>query len=121
MAPAPDSRPYGNTSERVSVIGLGGIFQNGREADVHLEWLSSPPTWMTPDLRARMERLYSVQRECGLSLVELAIRYLLADREVSTILVGAASLSEVEESVSATEAGPLSAELHQALETLGLP
>ena len=102
----------------VAVV-LGGIFQAGREADVHPEWLTSPPDWMTPDLKDRMERLYTIQRAYDLSLVELTIRYLLADDGISTILVGAASPAEIEESVAAAEKGPLTADLHQALEQLG--
>ena len=67
-----------------------------------------------------LESLYAVQRESGLSLVELTIRYLLADPDFSTILVGAAKRSEIEESVAAAEKGPLPADLHQTLEALGV-
>ena len=60
------------------------------------------------DMPDHLERLYSVQRESGLSLVGLTIRYLLADPDFSTILVGAAA-----------EKGPLPVDLHQTLEGLG--
>ena len=72
------------------------------------------------DMPDALERLYAVQRESGLSLVELTIRYLLADRDISTILVGAAKPSEIEESVTAAEKGPLPADLHQTLEALSV-
>ena len=100
---------------------LGGVFQKGLEADVHPEWLNSPPSWMTPELRDGMARLYAIQGESGLSSVELTIRYLLADRNIATILVGAARPAEIEESVAAAEKGPLPADLHQAFEDLGTP
>ena len=106
--------------KNVAVV-LGAIFHTGREAEVHPEWLTSPPSWMTAELRDRMERLYSIQRECGLSLVELTIRYLLGDSDVSTVLVGAASPAEIEESVAAAQQGPLPQDLHQVLDPLGLP
>ena len=73
------------------------------------------------DMPDALERLYAVQRESGLSLVELTIRYLLSDRDFSSILVGAAKPSEIEESVAAAEKGPLPADLHQALKDLGVP
>ena len=107
-------------AKEVAVV-LGGIFHNGREADVDREWLTSRPSWMTPELRDRMERLYSIERESGLSHVELTIRYLIADRDIATILVGAARPAEIEESVMAAEKGPLPADLHATLEDLGLP
>jgi aryl-alcohol dehydrogenase-like predicted oxidoreductase len=72
------------------------------------------------DMPDALERLYAVQRESGLSLVELTIRYLLADPDFSTILVGAAKPSEIEECVAAAETGPLPADLHQTLEALGV-
>jgi len=104
----------------VAVI-LGGIFRCGEMVEVHPEWLTSPPTRITPELRDGLERLYSIQRECSLPLVELTIRYLLADRDISTILVGATTPAEIEESVAAAEKGPLPSDLHQALEDLGVP
>ena len=107
-------------ARQVAVV-LGGIFQNGHDADVHPEWLASPPSWMAPELRTRYETLCVVQRDSGISLVELTIRYLLADSDYSTILVGAATPAEIDEDVAAAQAGPLPPDLHQALEELGLP
>ena len=71
-------------------------------------------------MRDSTERLYAVQRECGLSMVELSIRYLLADSGFSTILVGAGVPAEIEGCVAAAEKGPLPADLHQVLEELGV-
>ena len=85
------------------------------------EWLASPPDRTARELRDSVERLYSVQRDSGLSVVELTIRFLLADRDFSTILVGAANPGEIEESVAAGEKGPLPTDLHAAIEDLGLP
>jgi len=100
------------------VMIVGGVLSSLHDTAVHPEWLTSPPPWMTPDLRADFEGLYRVQSECGLSLIELTLRYLLADREVSTVLVGAARPAEIEEWVEAAEKGPLPSELHDAIERL---
>ena len=51
----------------------------------------------------------------------LGVRYLLGDQGLSTILVGAATPAEVEESVSAAEAGPLPRDLLDAVEELVPP
>jgi len=107
--------------EKEVAIILGGVFQNGQLAKVYPELLASPPQWMTPQLRECFERLYALQSDCGLPLIELAIRYVLSDPTPATILVGAATPAELEESVAAAHAGPLPDDLHQAVEEVGLP
>ena len=107
--------------EKGVALILGQVFQRRRLNEVHPEWLTSPPDWMTPDLQERFERLYALQRDCGLSLVELSIRYLSADAAISTVLIGCSTVGEIEECVSAAEAGPLPTDLHSAVEELGLP
>ena len=107
--------------ERGTAVILGGVFQQGRLVVVRPEWLRSPPDWLTPDVHQRLERLYALQQQSGLSLVTLTLRYLLADPAVSAILVGAAAPSEIEESVAAVQAGSLPSDLHEAIEALGLP
>lgn len=88
-------------ARNVSVV-LGGVVRIGREMEAH------------------MDGLRAVQREAGLSHVEITIRYLLADHHVTTILVGAANPAEIEESVASAEKGPLPPDVHQALEDLGI-
>ena len=80
-----------------------------------------PPSWITPDVQSGMARLYELGRDHRLSMVSLAIRYMVADPDISTILVGAATPEELEESVMAAMDGPLPPDLHQAVEELGLP
>jgi L-galactose dehydrogenase len=107
-------------SKGVATI-LGGVFQNGRLATVYREWLTEPPPWMSKTYQERLARLYTIQEECGLSLVELTLRYLLADERITVILAGASTPAEVDISVEAAQRGPLPADLHQAIEALGIP
>ena len=67
----------------------------------------------------QLEKLRQVSRESGISVLELTLRYLLADRDITSILVGASIPAEIEESVGAAEKGPLPADLQQTLEELG--
>jgi D-threo-aldose 1-dehydrogenase len=96
-----------------------GAFTPGL-ASVHTEWVKEPPGWLSQPMVHRLARLYEVQEACGLSLVTLAIRYLVADPSISTILVGAGTPAELEESVAAAQAGPLPGGLHQAIEDLAV-
>ena len=66
----------------------------------------------------RDSHLEEIRRESGLSLVEISIRYLLADPNIATILVGAATPAEIEECVVSAQKGPLPPDLHMAVERL---
>ena len=110
--------------ERTVAVLLGGVFRQGRLVVIRPEWLQTPPRWpdwMTPEMQSRVARLIPLQQESGLSLTTLTLRYLVADQSIATILVGAATPAEIEESVAAVQAGPLAPDLHRAVEALGLP
>ncbi len=100
-------------------IVLGAPLQQGLLAQPHPEWLRDPPDWMDEDLRSRFERLYAIQAETGLSLAELAIRFLLRDPRFASVIPGAASIEQLEENVRCATAGPLPDELHARLDALG--
>ena len=70
-------------------------------------------------LAERIERLYAIHAETGLSLAELAIRFLLRDRRFASVIPGAASIEQIEENVRCATAGPLPDELHARLDALG--
>ena len=99
---------------------LGAIFWYGRFTHVRRDWLEALPEWMTEEVRERFTRLYKLQAAAGMSLGELTVRFLLADAGFSTILIGAVTASQLEESGAAGRRGPLSADLHAQVEALGL-
>ncbi|MGB9179247.1 MAG: aldo/keto reductase [Pyrinomonadaceae bacterium] len=51
----------------------------------------------------------------GMTMPELALRFILSDPTVSTIIPGMRKLSHVESNIAASDAGPLPDELHQKL------
>ena len=63
-------------------------------------------------------RLLELSRATGISIAAMSVRFLMANREIATILVGASTPEEIEESVVAAQAGPLPPDLHQTLEAL---
>ena len=66
----------------------------------------------------RDERLLELARTTGISIAALSVRFLIANKELSTILVGASTPEELEESVVAAQAGPLPPDIQQTLEAL---
>jgi aryl-alcohol dehydrogenase-like predicted oxidoreductase len=99
---------------------LGAIFYGGRLVAVHPEWIADPPEWMDSELKGRFEKLYAIQQDCGISLVQLSVRFAMAREEPSVVLVGAAKPSELEESIQAVHDGPLPPDLQAAIESLGV-
>jgi aryl-alcohol dehydrogenase-like predicted oxidoreductase len=85
---------------------------------------SLPPGWATegnylgPRSDAQLAALQKLQRDCGIPLAELALRFVAADPSLATILVGACLPAEIEENVLAFQRGPLPAEIHAALEAI---
>lgn len=99
---------------------IAGPVYGGRLVTVDRTCLDQPTDWLRPRARGALSRLYDIQADCGISLPELAIRYLLSDRDIGNLLIGAVSPAEVEQNIAFAEAGPLPADLHQALAEIGL-
>ena len=89
---------------------IGSPLQQGALSRRYPEIETGAP-WLSPPRREQYRRLYAFLDETGLSLPEAALRMIVANPEVSTVLAGARSVEEVEESVRAVEAGPLPADL----------
>lgn len=97
---------------------LGGVLDIGQLMERNEDWLVSPPEWMTPKIKDCLTRLYQLQSDTGLSLPALALRFLMADPAVTIVLIGAKTPNELEQNVEAASAGPLPADIHQAIEDL---
>ena len=99
---------------------LGAIFYGGRLTAVHPEWLDNPPEWMTPQFRRSFSKLYDIQRDTGISLVKLSVRFVLSKEQPAVILIGASSPSELEESVEAVKDGPLPEQIYNEIDKIGV-
>jgi aryl-alcohol dehydrogenase-like predicted oxidoreductase len=66
-----------------------------------------------------LRALYQLVAECGLSLPELALRWVISNPAIHTVLMGARSAAEVEGNVAAVERGPLPSDLMAKLAVIG--
>jgi D-threo-aldose 1-dehydrogenase len=64
------------------------------------------------------ERLIKLAKDTGISIATLTVRFLISNRGLSTILVGASTPGEIEESIVAAQVGPLPPDIHKTLEKL---
>lgn len=65
----------------------------------------------------RVAHFQSIAAEAGIPLTQLALRWLLQRNGVSSVLVGARTVAQLEDCAAASGCEPLSADLMQALET----
>jgi len=98
---------------------LGSPLQQGKLAVPHPEWLEEPPDWMNADTQQRFRALYEIHRETGISLAELSVRYLLANPDFTSLVVGSTNVAHLEENVQHALAGPLPEEIHNKIDELG--
>ena len=105
--------------EKGVALILGAIFSGGRLVRAHDEWITDPPEWMTPDLQERFARLYRIQEDARIPLVEMAVRFALSQSDTSVVLVGCATPAEIEQSVDAASAGNLPDDVQRRIVALG--
>ena len=98
---------------------VGGIFAKKRDVGASDEASPSQPVPKdTVGAAFTDERLIELAESTGISIAAMTVRFLIANRELSTILVGASTPEELEESVEAAQAGPLPPDIHQTLQKL---
>jgi aryl-alcohol dehydrogenase-like predicted oxidoreductase len=96
----------------------GSPLQQGALARPYDEEIARGAPWLSAPRREQYRRLYAFQDEVGLPLFELGLRFVLSDPRVSTTLMGARSVEEVEANAAAVEKGPLPAEVLAQLQQI---
>ncbi len=66
--------------------------------------------WLSPPRQEQYKKLYEFLDEMEMPLPEAALRMVLSNPNISTILTGARSVEEVEQNVSSIEKGALPAD-----------
>jgi aryl-alcohol dehydrogenase-like predicted oxidoreductase len=74
--------------------------------------------WLSPPRREQYKALYAYLDEIDLPLAEVCLRWVISNPDVSTMLMGARSVEEVELNVAAIEKGPLPPEMLQRLQEI---
>jgi aryl-alcohol dehydrogenase-like predicted oxidoreductase len=98
-------------------IIAGSPLQQGALA-ARYEEIATGARWLSPPRRGQYQRLYGLVDELGISLPELALRFVLSHPDISLTLMGARSLAEVEANVRAVEQGPLPADVLARLDEI---
>ena len=100
-------------------IIVGSPLQQGALSRRYDEQIASPEAyWLSKMRREQFQKLYAFVDECGLSLPELGIRFLLSHPDIHCVLMGAKSAAEVQQNAAASAAGPLPADILARLDEI---
>lgn len=88
-------------------IVAGTPMQQGWFSRVHDDVIAHPPAWMAPRRVEQLRRLYQLVAECGIPLPEMALRFMLSNPDIDTVLTGVSSAQEADLNVAAMEKGAL--------------
>jgi len=104
---------------------LGGPYRQGAlgrrfpaKVLAHMRSTGNYPWGLNEQILSKLEQLYALCDETGISLVELGLRYLLSDPAVSTVIPGPRSLQHVQQNLAAAAKGPLPADLVRRIDNL---
>ena len=99
-------------------IIIGSPLQQGTLARRYDDEVNHGARWMSSPRRAQYKALYAYVDDIGIPLPELGIRMVLSNPDLSTVLMGARSVAEVEQNVRSAEAGPLPQEILDRLQEI---
>ena len=98
---------------------LGSPLQQGALAECFREQVDDPGVcWLSPSRRAQLVKLYELVDQTAMPLPEMALRFVISNDDVDTVLMGARSDAEVEQNVAAVEKGPLPPDLLARLDEI---
>ena len=96
-------------------IVIGSPLQQGALARVYQDQVDHKARWLSPPRREQYKRLYALVDDLGIPITELALRFVISNLDISTVLMGARSVAEVEQNVHSVEAGPLPSDVLHAI------
>ena len=98
---------------------VGSPLQQGAFARRYDKEIASPEAyWLSAARRRQMLALYALCDELGMEMPELGLRFVLSNRDIDCVLMGARSQCEVEQNVKTTLAGALPPDVMRRLDEI---
>lgn len=92
-------------------IIIGSPLQQGALAQRYDEQIASGAPWLSKPRREQYRALYAYLDELGMSINELAMRFVISNPHISTTLSGSRSIAELDENLASIAKGPLPAKV----------
>lgn len=100
-------------------ILAGSPLQQGALSQVFWrDVVEKPMRWLSTPRRMQFKRLYEFLQDCGMSITELAMRFVLSNPDINTVLTGVKSVAELEANVEAALKGPLPANILKEIDDI---
>ena len=107
------------TLKRLDIgVVVGSPLQQGALAKRYDEQIEHGVKWMSRPRREQFRALYRLLDELELPIAEVALRFILSDPDVGSVLMGSRSVAEVEANVASAAKGPLSPEIMRRLDEI---
>ena len=98
-------------------IVVGSPLQQGALSLQHPE-VDTGAWWLSPQRQNQFKQLYAFLDDIQLSLPEASLRMVLSNPDISTVLMGARSVEEVNQNVKSVNAGPLPTDIIESLQEI---
>jgi aryl-alcohol dehydrogenase-like predicted oxidoreductase len=100
-------------------VVIGSPLQQGALSRKYSETVDNEQVyWLSRARREQLKKLYAFVDECGISLPELGLRFVISNPDVHCVLMGARSAAEVEQNAAAVEKGPLPRDILKRLDEI---
>ncbi len=99
-------------------VVAGSPLQQGGLATKHDAVYDDTVYWLHPARRQQFKDLYALCEELGMTVADMAIRFVASNSNVDTVLMGARNVTELEQNVASIEAGPLPADVLAKLDEI---
>jgi aryl-alcohol dehydrogenase-like predicted oxidoreductase len=88
-------------------IVLGSVLQQGGLGRRYDAVVRQKPAWLARARQQQFLAFYQLLDDCGMSIIEMCLRFAVSNRDASTILIGPKTGPQVADSVAAIAKGPL--------------
>ncbi|NKB71726.1 MAG: aldo/keto reductase [Candidatus Latescibacteria bacterium] len=99
-------------------VVVGSPLQQGALAQVYDDEVRHGAPWLSLPRRRQFLALYEFVAQTGMSLPELAMRFVVSNTDISCVLSGVRSVAEIEANVAAVERGALPDDIRARLDEI---
>ncbi len=100
-------------------IICGSALQQGALSQIyHRDVVEQPMRWLSEPRRRQFMALYEFVRDCNIPLPELALRFVLSNPDVTSVLTGVYTVEQLERNVESAAKGPLPPEILAKIEEI---
>jgi aryl-alcohol dehydrogenase-like predicted oxidoreductase len=92
-------------------VVVGSPLQHGALACLYPDEIENNAPWLSLPRRKQFKKLYEYVNDLKIPVSVLGLRYMISNKDISSVLMGVGSISELEENAGTIDAGPLDEEI----------